>query len=66
MGGQKGGMGVSFAFGREAEGDGHYFGFAEEESGIFCQFCCAFGAKRRDVKRGELLTCCPIVASGRL
>ncbi len=30
-------MRIGFARGGEAEGDGHYFGFAEEESGV-CWF----------------------------
>ena len=32
MGGQEGGIGVRFACWSEAEGDGHYFCLAEEES----------------------------------
>lgn len=39
MRGEEGGLGVGFAFGGEAESDGHYFCFAEEESGIL-SVCC--------------------------
>lgn len=43
VGGKQGGLRVGFGFGGEAESDGHYFCFAEEESErIFCKsvgFC---------------------------
>lgn len=59
-------MGVGFAFGGEAEGDGHDFCFAEEESGGFGQSAggCRWG--RGAGTEGGGVTCCPIVASGRL
>ena len=51
MGGKEGRLRVGFAFRREAEGDGHYFCFAEEESGwgVGClgSVCHLFGKGER-------------------
>ena len=59
MGGEEGGLGVGFAFGGEAEGDGHYFCFAEEESGgflgQFAAFCGRWVFKGRQGEGGGYL-----------
>lgn len=63
-------MRVRFAFGGEAEGDGHYFCFAEEESGgiIFVRLSFSADEEGKWAKEGEAerSTCYPITASARL
>lgn len=70
MGGQEGGLRVGFAFGGEAEGDGHDFCFAEEESGILVRLAASFEGEERSLEREEKeegrFTCYRIIASVRL
>ena len=62
MGREKGRLGVGFALGGEAEGDGHYFCFSEEESGVvFLVILLPFGEGGN-----KETTCYPIAASVRL